>query len=303
VRQPRVYKSPSLAVIPAAGLGTRLLSATKEQPKEMLPLFASEKGVLCLKPAVQQIFEQLFDLGLREFCFVVGKGKRAIEDHFTPDFDYVRQLSARGKRAQALQLGRFYDRITRSTILWVNQPEPLGFGHAVLQTEPLTGNEPFLVHAGDTYIVSKSHSIHSRLSNAHYNQVRGGADATLTVQQMDDPRQYGVAEVRRTWLGTLKVISVEEKPAQPKSNLAIMPLYMFNHTIFDSLKKTKKGRFGEIQLTDAIQGLLDSGHKVQAVSLNADDLRLDIGTPETYWEAVGSSYRNAMSNKHGSARA
>jgi UTP--glucose-1-phosphate uridylyltransferase len=282
----------SKVVIPAAGLGTRLLSATKEQPKEMLPLFASDSGTLCLKPTVQQIFEQLFDLGLREFCFVVGKGKRAIEDHFTPDRDYIGKLNAHGKGIQALQLERFYDRIDQSTIVWVNQPQPRGFGHAVLQAEPLIGKETFLVHAGDTYITSKSNPVHERLLQEHF---ANKTDVTLTVQHVADPRQYGVAQVRESPTGHLEVISVEEKPVQPKTNFAIMPLYVFIDSIFESLRSTKKDQKGEIQLTDAIQRLLESGRKVQAIKLRPDDLRLDIGTPETYWEALELSYRSATS--------
>ncbi len=297
--QRRPLMSVSTAVIPAAGLGTRLLSATKEQPKEMLPLFASDGGTLCLKPAVQQIFEQLFDLGLREFCFVVGKGKRAIEDHFTPDREYIQGLNVHGKTLQALQLGRFYDRIEESTILWVNQPEPRGFGHAILQAEPVVDEQPFLVHAGDTYIASASSPIHRRLLRAHFNNT---ADATITIQQVEDPRQYGVAEIHRLSSKRIEVRGVEEKPKRPKSNLAIMPLYIFDAAIFESLKKTKKDRLGEIQLTGAIQGLIDSGRKVQAVNLRPDDLRLDIGTPETYWEALESSYRNATLARSGSMR-
>jgi UTP--glucose-1-phosphate uridylyltransferase len=290
-------KSVSKAVIPAAGLGTRLLSTTKEQPKEMLPLFASDHGILCLKPAVQQIFEQLFDFGLREFCFIVGRGKRAIEDHFTPDRSFIRELNSHGKSAQALQLEQFYDRIENSSIFWVNQPEPRGFGHAVLQAEPMIDNDPFLVHAGDTYVASSSTPIHSRLFQAHF---KGGTDATLTIQRLEEPRQYGVAEVRASNSEQFEVLGVEEKPTRPKSNLAIMPLYVFNGTIFESLKSTKKDRFGEVQLTDAIQGLLDSGRKVQAIILRDDDLRLDIGTPETYRDALELSYRNAMSAKSSS---
>jgi UTP--glucose-1-phosphate uridylyltransferase len=187
---------------------------------------------------------------------------------------------------------RFYDRIEESTIVWVNQPAPRGFGHAVLEAEPLIGGEMFLVHAGDTYITSKSRPIQSRLFQAHFAR---NTDVTLAVQQVTDPRQYGVAQVRESTDGYLEVVSVEEKPTKPKSNLAIMPLYVFIGSIFESLKKTEKDRIGEIQLTDAIQGLLDSGRNVQAIKLRPDDLRLDIGTPETYWEALELSYRNATS--------
>ncbi len=283
------------AVVPAAGLGTRLLSATKEQPKEMLPLFAAgEDRTVCLKPTVQQIFEQLFDFGLREFFFIVGKGKRAIEDHFTPDRSYVDRLNALGKNPQASQLENFYKRIRASTIVWVNQPEPRGFGDAVLHAERLVDDVEFLVHAGDTLIFSQGEAVHSRLFRAHAARK---SEATLTVQKIRDPRQYGVAEVQNAARGSLDVLRVVEKPARPASKLAIMPLYVFTPAIFDALKATAPGKGGEIQLTDAIQRLLETGHSVQAVKLRADDVRLDIGSPETYWEALEASYRYASRNR------
>ena len=97
-------------VIPAAGLGTRLFPATKEQPKEMLPIFAStSNGDLLVKPVVEMVFEQLFDAGFREFCYVVGKGKRSIEDHFTPDPSSVRMLESLGRNGQAVNLGDFHE--------------------------------------------------------------------------------------------------------------------------------------------------------------------------------------------------
>jgi UTP--glucose-1-phosphate uridylyltransferase len=279
------------AVVPAAGLGTRLLSATKEQPKEMLPIFAMDDEVLCLKPIVQQIFEQLFDFGIREFCFIAGKGKRALEDHFTPDHDFIEYLNGRGKDIQATQLEAFYHRLRASAVFWINQPEPLGFGHAVLQAQPFVGDEPFLVHAGDTYIISQTPSVLERLMSEH-------ADATLTVQEVQDTRQYGVVQVTGVEKGNLMVVSVEEKPAKPRSNLAIMPLYLFEATIFEALKATAPDKGGEIQLTDAIQKLIETGHRVQAIRLREDDIRLDIGTPETYWEALKLSYQHASAKPH-----
>ena len=113
------------AVIPAAGMGTRLLSATKEQPKEMLPIFArGTKGDLCLKPIVQLIFEQLYTVGFREFCFIVGRGKRAIEDHFTPDSSFVSKLDSRGLDSATEDLQAFYRMVDDSTLVWINQPAP-----------------------------------------------------------------------------------------------------------------------------------------------------------------------------------
>jgi UTP--glucose-1-phosphate uridylyltransferase len=286
------------AVIPAAGLGTRLLSATKEQPKEMLPIFAStQDGILCPKPIVQLIFEQLFDFGIRDFYLIVGRGKRAIEDHFTPDHDLTNRLDTHGKNSQASDLENFYTKIEKSTIVWLNQPQPKGFGDAVLQAERLIDQEPFLVHAGDTLIMTdKASTLHERLTEAH---TLSNADATLTLQEVHDPREYGVAEVDRGSRGRFMVKRVVEKPDKPRSTLAIMPLYIFTPTIFQALKRIISDERGELQLTDAIQTLIDTGHKVQAIKTRRDDLRLDIGTPESYWDALGRSYRHAVPKHHG----
>jgi len=119
------------------------------------------------------------------------------------------------------------------------------------------------------------------------------ADVTLTLQELSDPRQYGVVETSQPEDGRLIVRSLVEKPAEPTSKLAIMPLYIFNTAIFKALKVTSPDHSGEIQLTDAIQKLIDSGHRVQAIRLHMDDIRLDIGTPETYWEALRLSYKYA----------
>ncbi len=131
-------------IIPAAGLGTRLFPATKEQPKEMLPIFSKTAKVICSKPVVQMVFEQLYDAGLREFCYVVGRGKRGIEDHFTPDSNCVENLKNMGKNGQASDLEGFYNKLESSTIMWVNQPEPKGFGNAVLMAQPFVQNESCL---------------------------------------------------------------------------------------------------------------------------------------------------------------
>jgi UTP--glucose-1-phosphate uridylyltransferase len=280
------------AVVPAAGLGTRLLSATKEQPKEMLPIFArANHDYVCLKPMLQEIFERLFDYGVRDFYFVVGRGKRAIEDHFTPDRDFVRRLNSQGKNGPAIYLERFYKKIEASTIVWVNQPEPRGFGDAVLQAKSLVGDHLFLVHAGDTYIYSKysKGDIYVRLSRAF---TRGEAEAAIILKEVKNPRHYGVAEVFQLGSRT-RVRRVIEKPKHPASNLAIMPIYVFSPSIFEALKSTPPGTGGEIQLTDGIQNLIDQGRQVGALKLSNEDIRLDIGTPETYWEALQISFKEA----------
>lgn len=277
-------------VVPTAGLGTRLFPATKEQPKEMLPIFSrltnSNVGV---KPLLQLVFEQLYDTGFREFCFVVGRGKRSIEDHFTPDHNSVVMLKNNRKGDQASDLNGFYTKLKTSTIIWVNQPEPKGLGDAVSMAHPFVQNEHCLVHAGDTYIVSEN-ARHLRLLINVYE--RFNADAAFIVQEIEDPRQYGIIEAKELEKRVYRVKAAVEKPEKPITNLAIMPIYIFHPVVFKALEKTIPGKGEEIQLTDAIQKLIEWGLNVCAVKLSPDEVRLDIGSPETYWEALNLSYKH-----------
>ncbi len=255
-------------------------------------MFAASHGEpLGLKPIVQFVFENLYDFGIREFFFVVGKTKRSIEDHFTPDYEYLYRLGSGSKNSQADKLEELYAKIESSRIVWVNQPRALGFGHAVLQAKYLVDDEPFFVHAGDTCILSKGRSIFERLWRVHE---KTRADATLVLEEVADPRQYGVAKVHETGTrGVLSVRKVVEKPEKPDWKLAIMPVYVFNPSIFEALEHTTAGKNGEIQLTDAIQHLINIGDNVLAAKLGAKDLRMDIGIPETYWAALRLSYQHA----------
>src|SRR2546427_10907264 len=177
-------------VIPAAGLGTRLLSVTKEQPKEMLPVFAKGKnGDLCLKPIVQLVFEQLYHVGFREFCFIVGRGKRAIEDHFTPDFNFVSMLDSKGKDGPASDLEHFYKMIDSSTVSWVNQPEPRGFGDAVLKAKSFAGEDKFMVHAGDSHFLARDADHLRRAMDA---SLKMNANALFLSMVVDDPKRFGI---------------------------------------------------------------------------------------------------------------
>jgi UTP--glucose-1-phosphate uridylyltransferase len=286
-------------VIPAAGLGTRLFPATKEQPKEMLPVFSRlVNGDIGVKPLLQLVFEQLFDAGFPRFCFIVGRGKRAIEDHFTPDFECISLLNNAKKVNQVSDLEDFYLRLKGSKIIWVNQPRPKGFGDAVLMAQPFVQKELCLVHAGDTYIVSKN-AKHLKLLMGVYRRYK--ADAAFIVQEIEDPRQYGVIEAKEVESGIYSVNKVIEKPEKPPTNLAILPIYIFNHFIFRALEETPIDKRGELQLSDALQKLIDWDLKVCAIRLDTKSTRLDIGTPETYWEALQLSHQCAT--KEGVARA
>jgi UTP--glucose-1-phosphate uridylyltransferase len=186
-------------------------------------------------------------------------------------------------------LEEFYNKLEDSLIMWINQPEPKGFGHAVLMAKPYVKNETFLVHAGDTYIMSSHEDIPLKRMLETHNKNK--SDATLLLKKIKNPKQYGIADVQEN-KDTLIVRRVIEKPEKPSTDLAIMPIYIFNNTILTALEKTSPGLGGEIQLTDAIQHLINDGLKVQAIKLRDDEIRLDVGNPETYWEAINESYKN-----------
>lgn len=275
-------------VIPAAGLGTRLFPATIEQPKEMLPIFSSSiNSCMSVKPVLQMVFEQVYDAGLREFCFVVGRGKRCIEDHFTPDIDTISLLEKNGNNIQASDLGDFYRKLRNSTIMWVNQPETKGFGHAVLMAKPFVQNEQCLVHAGDSCVISKNMDCIKKLMAVHQ---RFDADVAFTVLDIIKPLHYGIIEGEEIETGVIKVKTAVEKPEKPATNMAIMAMYTFKPIIFEALEATKLGKAGEIQLTDAIQKVIDWGLNVYGVKMDSDYSHLDIGNPQRYWEALKLSY-------------
>jgi UTP--glucose-1-phosphate uridylyltransferase len=268
------------AVIPAAGLGTRLLPITKEFPKEMLPIAAQMKnGQLCLKPMLQTIFEQLYDVGFREYAFIVGRGKRAIEDHFSPDEDFIQYLKNKNKKDVAEELQEFYNKINNSKILFINQPKPKGFGDAVARASIFTGNEQFLMQAGDDLIISKNNN-HLKKSIKTFENY--DADVLFLLEEAPDPRNYGVITGKEIKRNLFQVTNIIEKPKKPPSNLAIVALYIFKPIIYKAISEVKPDKNGEIQLTDAFKLLVEWNCKVYGLKLDPTERRVDIGTAKSY---------------------
>ena len=275
-------------VITAAGKGTRLLPFTKEMPKEMMPIFSSmftkKKVVL---PLLQYIYEQLYSMGFRDYCFVVGREKRSIEDHFTPHEAYLRELAGDYKKI----ITKFYQKLENSHVVWVNQNRPLGFGDAVRRAERYVGNEDFIVHAGDVTILSKSkHPISRLIETAKRNP---DAKAILLCKKIKDFKRYGVPTIERLSNNLFSVREVVEKPDRPKSDFGILPLYYFKADIFSSIKKIKPGKGKEFQLTDGIQNLIKEKQKVLAITLNKNEEEIDVGTVESYQKSQEITFRKA----------
>ena len=275
-------------IITAAGKGTRLLPFTKEMPKEMMPIFSNvftnNRVVL---PLLQYIYEQLYSMNFRDYCFVVGREKRSIEDHFTPHETYLRDLAGDYKKIMT----KFYQKLEKSHLVWINQNKPLGFGDAVRRAERYVGKEDFIVHAGDVTILSKNkHPVLRLMETAKKNP---DAKAILLCKKVIDSKRYGVPTVNKLSNNLFIVKEVVEKPKKPKSEFGILPLYYFKSDIFSSLKKIKLGKGKEFQLTDAIQNLLQEKQKVLAIILNKNEEEVDVGTVESYRNAKEITFRKA----------
>lgn len=280
-------------VIPSAGLGTRLLPATKEQPKEMLPIFTRNvDGELRLKPLLQIVFENLYEFGLREFGFITGRGKRSVEDHFTVDSEFIEVLKNGPKFKIAKELNTFYEKVGRSHIVFINQPKALGFGDAVHRAKAFTGAEPFLVHAGDDLIISKKEQYLTNLINVFGKHE---ASAVFCVEKVKNPRKYGVITGHKITNKIYLVKKIIEKPSTPPSNIAVVGVYVFSPRIHQAIEETPPDASGEIQLTSAIQTLVDQTHSVYAVEMSSNEKRLDIGTPESYLRALNLVTRSRNS--------
>ena len=275
-------------VIPAAGLGTRLLPATKETPKEMLPIFV-RKGdrKLGLKPMLQVVFEQLHDVGFREYGFIVGRGKRAIEDHFSKDEGFMEYLKKKNKAEQAKELRELYEKIDTSNIVFINQPQPMGFGDAVYQAKIFTEKEPFLLHAGDDLILSQNNDHLKRIIKAFEDY---DAEAVFLVEEVEDPSKYGVMVGDEITHEMFKVTEVIEKPEEPTSNLAIIALYIFKPSIYQAIEKVSSNGSIEVELTDAVELLINWRRNVYALKLLRGERRIDVGSPETYLETLRAMF-------------
>jgi UTP--glucose-1-phosphate uridylyltransferase len=278
----------SKAVIPAAGLGSRLLPMTKEIPKEMLPIGTYHEGTLLLKPMLQLIFECLYDDGIRQFCIITGRGKRSIEDHFTPDWSLVESVKG---VAPAKSLSDFFQRLEKSRIFFVNQSSRKGFGDAVVHAEDFIGKDPFFVHAGDDFIISKSGTPSDYAGKLSSVFSKHFADAVLLAERSANPQHFGVIVGKEISPGLHSVEKILEKPKIPPTNLTVIAVYLFKPVIFEMLRSVEPDKNGELQLTSAIQRMIEKGHKVLATELTKDQKRVEIGTPDSYLNSLLSTMK------------
>ncbi|NHJ04487.1 MAG: UTP--glucose-1-phosphate uridylyltransferase [Candidatus Heimdallarchaeota archaeon] len=270
-------------VIPAAGLGTRMLPATKSQPKEMLPV--------ARKPVIQYIVEELEKAGVKDILIITGKNKRAIDDHFDKDPVMLNDLKNRNKFNQV----KFLEELENLNIqiLYTRQAIPTGLADAVYKAKEFVGKDDFVVALGDTIIDSIKNPIHlQKLINFHK---QANALCTISTEQIPIKYcdRYGILDVTpyNSTKNTVEnhhynVKNLIEKPTIDKapSNLAICGRYVFKPAIFDCIEKIDFGKGGEKQLTDAMIKLLEIGNIV-ALKLTEKEIRYDTGTFPLYAKA------------------
>jgi UTP--glucose-1-phosphate uridylyltransferase len=258
-------------VIPAAGLGTRFLPATKSQPKEMLPVVD--------KPAIQYVVEEAVRAGIRDILIITGRGKRTLEDHFDRSFELESELRAKDKQEQLDEVRAIAD---MADIHYVRQGEAKGLGHAVGVARQHVGNEPFAVMLGDDIMHEKSDVLEQMLAvHARY----GRSVIALKEVARKDISSYGCARPEDVEDGLVRLLGIVEKPApdEAPSNLAVMGRYVFTPEIFDAIDRVGPGAGGELQLTDAI-GLL-MGHQT-VYGYVFEEGRYDIGNKLDYLRAT-----------------
>lgn len=265
-------------VIPVAGLGTRLLPATKSQPKEMLPVGR--------RPVVQYVVEEMEAAGIKQILFVTGRKKMAIEDHFDADPELAKSLSAGGAYGMLEEL-KYTETDVR--FFYTRQSVPLGLADAVNHAVEFANGEHIVVALGDSIIKSPDGS--SLIREMIGLHLREGAACTLAVEEvdLDEAYRYGIVKPANGQEGqaTFALDGLVEKPnlgAAP-SNLAIAARYIFSPAIFEAIRRTAPDRQGELQLTDSIRLLMQLGHKVQAMRLRPGERRYDIGNFESYFKA------------------
>lgn len=252
------------AVIPAAGLGTRVLPATKAQPKEML--------VIVDKPSLQYIVEELVESGIKDIIIVTGRNKNSIEDHFDHSYELEDTLKKNNKNTL---LEKVEDISSMANICYVRQNHPKGLGHAILKAKSFVGNEPFVIALGDD-IVYNDVPVAKQLIDS-YSKYGYSIVGCQEVKE-SDVSKYGI--VKPLLSLDEKTVEMEdfiEKPSveEAPSKLACLGRYLLTPKIFDYLEKTGPGKGGEIQLTDAIVAMMKDGEKVLAY--NFEGKRYDIG--------------------------
>lgn len=260
------------AIIPAAGLGTRFLPATKAQPKEMLPIVD--------KPTIQYIIEEAISSGIEEILIITGRSKKCIEDHFDRSVELELELSKAGKKEM---LEMVHDISNMVDIHYIRQKEPKGLGHAILCAKTFVGDEPFAILLGDDIVYNDEKPCLKQLIDC-YDEYKTSILGVQTVPE-ENVCKYGIVNGIEIEDRVCKVKGLVEKPKveEAPSNVAILGRYIVTPKIFEILERTKPGKGNEIQLTDALLELIN---EEVMYAYNFEGRRYDVGDKQGFLEAT-----------------
>ena len=263
------------AIVPVAGYGTRLLPATKSQPKEML--------TVARKPIVQYVAEELAANGVEQILFVTSRNKTSIENHFDSDAELTRLLNAANKTELLEELKS--DELS-THFFYTRQSVQRGLGDAILCGENFAGEQPFVVALGDSIVGLNAQSKTLSRMIEIFESRRASCVIAVEEVPLEETQHYGVVRIDGEDDGFLRVLNLVEKPkaGEAPSNLAIAGRYVFSPLIFDMIRRVEPDRKSEIQLTDAIQMMCEEGKRVLAVKLPVNEKRYDIGNFPSYFE-------------------
>ena len=267
------------AIVPAAGLGTRLLPATKSQPKEMLPVGR--------KPVVQYVVEELQGAGMRQILMVTGRRKRAIEDHFDSDPQLALALEQAGNEALLADLAYLE---SKSRFFYTRQSTPKGLGHAVSLGADFVGGDDCVVALGDSLIAAEDPAAPLQAMMKAYHHLGAAAIVAVEKVPLEESFRYGIVSINGVEPPPgepVIVTDIVEKPplGTAPTTMAVAARYVFGPAIFEALNRTLPDKRGEIQLTDAIKLLIHMGEPVYAWLLPPDQRRYDVGNFESYFRA------------------
>jgi len=286
------------AVITLAGEGTRMLPWSRGVRKEFLPLYdRGENGALVLKPVAHLVVESLIEAGAELVTVVVQpRDAGAVQSYFTVDHEFLKRHRRHAERL--VETRRFYETLDKFRFVYTLQPRPAGFGDAVLRTEAVIGQSPFLLHAGDGIVVEPERG--AALRTMAELRERENLDAVVLARVVADPRRYGVLEGRvGRKVGPyprIDVTRIVEKPEHPKTHWAAAAVYVFGPRLFPALEAVRKEhRSPELELTDGIQRMIEQGGRVASLLLGPrTGTWRSVGSPEGYGRALEATRRVAV---------
>lgn len=276
-----------ITVIPVAGLGIRMMPSTKVIPKELLPIPVEYKERIILIPILHLILLKLYQAGIRTFIIILSNNKEIIRDYLTIDYSFIEHLREQeNKEFEAQIFEDYYDVLSNIHITFEYQEDPRGFGDAIYQAKKYIQDD-FIIHPGDDFIIDEGDK--NYIEKLLAIKKRFNSDIVFYIEEVADPRHYGVIIGREIEKDVYRVEDMVEKPTHYTSNLAITAIYLMTRDLLNEMDYLKNIGV-EWELIDAVKRLLDKGYTAHAIKIHGDS-RIDVGRPTEYVKSIEKALR------------